>query len=203
MEAKPAAEKQPRVKLLDDSEAAQVSDTYHIPKSVADLNLFRALLRRPQIARALSLLGAVLFQGDIKQDSDGTIGPSLDPRLRELAILRIAWRTRSVYEWTQHWRIATRIGIPADVLASVRDWRTSERLESKERAVLAAVDEIVDTGSVNDSTWVELASFLDDAQLVELTVVIGNWIMASVILRTLRIPLEQSLESWPPDGLEP
>jgi hypothetical protein len=30
----------------------------------------------------------------------------LDPRLRELVIMRIGWLTASDYEWTQHWRVA-------------------------------------------------------------------------------------------------
>ena len=37
-------------------------------------------------------------------------GNALDPRLRELLILRIGWRTGAVYEWTQHWRFAGDMG---------------------------------------------------------------------------------------------
>src|SRR6516165_825252 len=32
--------------------------------------------------------------------------PLLDPRYREILVLRVAWRTRSAYEWAQHVRIA-------------------------------------------------------------------------------------------------
>ena len=68
---------------------------------------------------------------------------ALDARLRELVIMRIGWATGSVYEWTQHWRVALQLGVDeADVLA-VRDWRSSDRFGPVERAVLAYTDGLV------------------------------------------------------------
>lgn len=106
-------EPEARIPLLDDATAETVAASVRIPKFVADLNIFRATLHRPQLARAMNLLGAVLLQGDARPGADGA-EPSLDPRFRELAIMRVAWLTKSNYEWTQHWRIARAIGVPAE-----------------------------------------------------------------------------------------
>ncbi len=38
---------------------------------------------------------------------------ALDSRLRELVIMRIGWLTACDYEWTQHWRVASGLGVPA------------------------------------------------------------------------------------------
>lgn len=195
-------ESEARIPLLDDATAETVAASARIPKYLADLNIFRATMHRPQLARALNLLGAVLFQGDARAGFRGA-APSLDPRFRELAIMRVAWLTKSNYEWTQHWRIARRIGVPAEHLIAVRDWHSSDLLSSEDRAILAAVDETIGDEAITDETWSELSSFLADEALVELTVVIGHWLMISTILRSLKVPLEDGVAPWPPDGIKP
>jgi alkylhydroperoxidase family enzyme len=129
---------------------------------------------------------------------------TLDARLRELVIMRIGWKTGSVYEWTQHWRVATQLEVdPADILA-VRDWQSSARFGPAERAVLAATDETLDTGTISDATWAACAEHVGaDAQLIELVVAIGNWRLFSSLLRSVRVPLEDGVTPWPPDGTAP
>jgi alkylhydroperoxidase family enzyme len=129
---------------------------------------------------------------------------TLDARLRELVIMRIGWKTGSVYEWTQHWRVATQLGIDADDIVAVRDWQTSDRLGPAERAVLAATDETLDTGTISDATWSACVQHVGgEAQLIELVVAIGNWRLFSSLLRSLRVPLEDGIDPWPPDGASP
>ena len=41
------------------------------------------------------------------------------------------------------------------------------------------------------------------AVLLELVGAIGTWTMVSGVLRTLEVPLEDDLASWPPDGRKP
>jgi len=91
--------------MLSPEEAEQAAARAGIPPFLATLNIFRVLLRRERFAKGFSLaLGDLLA------------GSALDHRLRELAIMRIAWRTGSDYEWTQHWALARRFGVPAEDL---------------------------------------------------------------------------------------
>jgi hypothetical protein len=39
--------------------------------------------------------------------------------------------------------------------------------------------------------------------LIELVTAIGAWRMIASILRTLQVPLEDGVASWPPDGRSP
>jgi alkylhydroperoxidase family enzyme len=67
------------------------------------------LLNHPTLARAINdLLATMLWHG------------RLAPRLRELVIMRIGWVTACDYEWTQHWRVACGLGVPAGDLLAVR-----------------------------------------------------------------------------------
>ena len=66
--------------------------------------------------------------------------------------MRIGWLTACDYEWTQHWRVACGLGVPAEDLLGVRDWSGTYG-SAPERAVLAATDEVVRDGAVSAHTW--------------------------------------------------
>lgn len=183
-----------RVPPLPLDEAKAAADEAAVPDYMAELTIFQVLLNHPQLARAVNdLLATMLWHGD------------LDPRLRELVIMRIAWLTACDYEWTQHWRVASRLGVTADDLVGVRDWLGYDGFGSTERAVLAATDDVVRDGAVSAETWSACQHEFgaDPAVLVELVTAIGAWRMVASILHSLQVPLEDGVASWPPDGRPP
>lgn len=162
-----------RVPMLDREQAQLRAAECGLPEELAELSVFRVALHQPRVAVALyGLLDALLFRG------------SLDARLRELIIMRLGWITGSEYEWTQHWRIATLLGVPA---------------------VLAATDDVVRDGVISEENWAgcQKAFNSDHAVLVELVGAIANWRLFSILLRSLNIPLESGTDGWPPDGRAP
>ena len=99
--------------------------------------------------------------------------------------------TGSVYEWTQHWRIALDFGVPEADAAAVRgNWTSHAGFNDLDHAVLTAVDETCSAGAISSSTSATSAARLDDEALVELVLSIGNWRMFAGLLRSLEIPLE-------------
>jgi alkylhydroperoxidase family enzyme len=85
---------------------------------------------------------------------------------------------------------------------AVRDWEHSEILGEAERLVLQATDETLATGAVSNGTIERCREVLgsDDA-VVELVLAIGAWRTISQVARSLDIPLEEGVVSWPPDGV--
>ncbi|MGZ4583087.1 MAG: carboxymuconolactone decarboxylase family protein [Mycobacterium sp.] len=184
----------PRVPLLPIDEAKAAADEAAVPDYMAELSIFQVLLHHPALARALNdLLATMLWHG------------SLDPRLRELAIMRIGWLTGCDYEWTQHWRVASRLGVTPDDLLGVRDWQSHDGFGPAERAVLAATDDVVCDGAVSRQSWAACERELNGGPtvLLELVTAIGAWRMVASILRSLEVPLEEGVASWPPDGRSP
>jgi alkylhydroperoxidase family enzyme len=112
---------------------------------------------------------------------------TLDPALRELAILRVAWRTESDYEWKQHTRIGLGTGLTTEQLHALPDGPAAAVWTPLERSVLEAVDQIVDTARVDDATWQVLASALEAPQLLELTFVIGGYLCFAVVANSVRL----------------
>ncbi|MFZ0904736.1 MAG: carboxymuconolactone decarboxylase family protein [Mycobacterium sp.] len=183
-----------RVPRLPIDEAKAAADEAGVPDYMAELAIFQVLLNHPELACALNdLLAIMLWHG------------KLDPRLRELVIMRIGWLTASDYEWTQHWRVAQSLGVSADDLLGVRDWRSYDAFGPAERAVLGATDDVVRDGAVSAESWAACKREFgaDQAMLVELVTAISSWRMVASILHSLQVPLEDGAASWPPDGQPP
>jgi alkylhydroperoxidase family enzyme len=119
--------------------------------------------------------------------------PALERRLRELAIMRVAQRSRAVYEWAHHWHLAEQFGVPEEHLSALRDWRASTVFDERERAVLAYADAMVDL-DVPDAVFEPLRRWFDDAQLVELTLTISFYCHVSRALVALRVELEPGFD---------
>lgn len=182
-----------RIPMLDIDGARAAAERVGIPAGMADLSVFRVLLRHEALAAQVNgLLHQLLWNG------------VLDVRLRELIILRIGWRQGALYEWTQHWRVARLLELSEEDLVAVRDWHGSLRFGPADRAVLAATDETLSSGAISVRTWNELEeTVLDDLARLEVVLAIANWTMFSQLLRSLDVPLEEGVEPWPPDGRVP
>lgn len=188
--ASESGEARGRVAMLPVEEARRAAEAAGLPAMFGPLSVFRILLRHPDLARAVADLLQLLLAGK-----------HLDGRLRELVILRIGWVTGSVYEWTQHWRIARLMEIPEEDLLGVRRWQEHAGFGPADRAVLAATDETLETGTISPATWRECEAHVGGPEaLLELAVAIGNWSLFSSLLRSLDVPLEEGVEPWPPDG---
>ncbi|CAI7976809.1 4-carboxymuconolactone decarboxylase [Frankia sp. Hr75.2] len=110
---------------------------------------------------------------------------TLDPRHRELLILRVAWRTRSGYEWAQHTRIGMQAGLTTEQLYAIPHGAEAEVWTPVERALLAATDQMIDQSRVGDDTWQLLASHFDAGQLLELSFVVGGYLCLAAVLNSV------------------
>jgi alkylhydroperoxidase family enzyme len=180
-----------RVPMVSLERARELGDAMGMPERRTQSEAFRVVANNPGVAR-------VAF-GQLMQLLENN---KFDTRLRELMIMRIGWVTGSVYEWTQHWRVAATAGIPPEDILAVRDWQKSERLTAADRAILAATDQCLAGKSISDGVWAEVAKYVTDpGQQVEFVIAMGNWMAFSMLFRNLRIPLTNDLMPWPPDGL--
>ena len=121
---------------------------------------------------------------------------TLPPRIRELAILRVAHRRDCEYEWTHHVELAKREGITDDEIAAVRRGGdgTADNFEAFERAVLTGVDELDEKSRLSDETWAKLGERLDDRQRMDYVFTVGCYTLLAMAFNTFGIELEQEQE---------
>ena len=93
----------------------------------------------------------------------------LDPRLREIVILRVSWRYRSDYEWVQHVLIAAPLGIGPEHLAGIKEGPEAAIWTPEERDCLRAVDQLTTHHDIDDELWAALSARFDTAEMMETT----------------------------------
>jgi 4-carboxymuconolactone decarboxylase len=186
------SERKPRIPPLADGEArediAKILDS--LPQGadgpVGEYNIFRTLARHPDLFRNWMPFGGYLLVG-------GTV-PATE---RELMILRTAVRCESSYEWGQHARISERMGIDRETIDRIIEGPDAGGWTAHESALLRAVDELHDESRISDATWDALGERYDQNQLIELTMLIGQYHMVAFALNSLEVQLDEGLEGLP------
>ncbi len=112
---------------------------------------------------------------------------ALSPRHHELLALRIAHRCNSPFEWSEHVDYAlareiTKAEIDRIATDDPADWSPAEA------ALIRAADELITTSTVRESTWDDLTAHFDEAQLVEVVYVAGQYTMLSMVANALGVP---------------
>ena len=118
---------------------------------------------------------------------------TLPPRIRELAILRVAHRRDCAYEWSHHVELAHQAGITDDEIAAVRRGGPGG-LDAFEGAVIAGVDELDEKSRLSDETWAALGERLDDRQRMDYVFTVGCYTLLAMAFNTFGVELDNDRE---------
>jgi 4-carboxymuconolactone decarboxylase len=154
----------------DERQAALVTE------AGAELSVYTTLVRNTDVFADLLPLGQRLLQQS-----------TLDSRVRELVILRVAWRCRAPYVFAHHDVIGRAAGLTDADLAAV--------VSETDDPLLRAADELVADHRLSDPTWHGLAGRHPTEQIIEICVLAGFYAMLAGTLNTLGVQLE---EGYPP-----
>lgn len=149
-------------------------------RRMGSLNVTRMMAHQPGLMVAYSRMGVEILR-------KGT----LDPVLREVLILRVGQLCRSPYEHHQHVSVARAVGMDEATLAAIEEQNFS-KLDEKTRAALAITDAIYAHNGADAETLAAAASHFCSAQLVEICLVTGYYIMTAGYLNTLGIEIEDT-----------
>lgn len=140
-----------------------------------DLNLFTTLAHHPRLLKRWSAFGGLLLAGG-----------ALPPRDREVLILRTAANCGAHYEWGHHVAIGLAVGLTAAEIDALAGPDAAE----VDATLVRAADELHAGSEISDATWAELAARYDEAQLIEVPMVVGQYHLVAFTLRSLRIQPE-------------
>lgn len=122
---------------------------------------------------------------------------SLSPRDREIAILRIAWNAQSAYEWGMHHMVARRIGMSEDDIAATTKAPEETGFTTHEQALMGAVDDIMSGWKIGDDNWAVLAGTFTPQNFVDLSLLVGEFLLVAITLNSLGVEPEDGLDPLP------
>ncbi|MEQ1774299.1 MAG: carboxymuconolactone decarboxylase family protein [Burkholderiales bacterium] len=144
------------------------------------LNLYRVLLHSPSIAEAWQAFNSAI-----------RFSTALDEQARELAIMRVSQLNGAEYQFRIHaTQYAPEAGITPQQIAALDGSEHSSLFQPAHRALLAYADAMTLDIDVPDPVFNKLNQYYSDAQIVELTVLIGAYNMHTRVGRALRIDPE-------------
>src|SRR5688572_26698020 len=149
------------------------------------LNIFRTLARAPKALSRFNAWGGYV----LSRRND------LPAREREIVILRVGYRCKSGYEFTQHTRIGLKEGLSADEIERIKQGPDAA-WSAADAALIRAADELVADHFITDATWTELGKHFSDKQRMDVVFTVGQYTQVSMMLNTFGVQLDagQSLD---------
>ena len=161
----------------------------HIDDSIMDQDLgmernndlLQLVFKSPKIGEAFARLGAAHFTG-----------LALSPKLRELLILHIAWRTQSEYAWTTHQEIAKSVGVTHAQIASIQQGQLqSFAFNEKEKKLLHLVVCIAASETLSSDDFEVFREHFSDRELVEIVVVRGFYYTIAKLASVFELEIDR------------
>jgi AhpD family alkylhydroperoxidase len=132
-----------------------------------------------------------LFRGWLRFAGRLMPGGTLPRRDTELVILRVASLRGCDYELEHHRGLARAAGLSDGEIARIvaKDAPSDgDGWPARQRALLAAVDQLHRTGDLDDGTWDEVRRHLDEREAIELVLLAAHYEMLATAIAALRVP---------------
>ncbi len=155
-----------------------------------------ALERLPPLAIFSTVANAQgAFVNWLRFGSDCLDAHWFDAVLRELAILRVARLTPGAeYEWAQHVPILLAVGgTDAQVAALEADDVEADALGENGRLVVRFTTQVVLDATPDDATFAAMSARFSTAEIVQLLLVIGNYMMVARVMATAQLEVDAVL----------
>jgi alkylhydroperoxidase family enzyme len=143
-----------------------------------ELGIYTTLVRNPDLFAAFLPFGRRLLHQS-----------TLDERVRELLIMRVAWRCRARYVWSHHEVIGRAAGLTDDDLTSLATSGADES-DPVRRSMIRVADELVLDHRLSDPSWRELTAIYSAAQVIEICMLVGQYVLLAGTLNSLGVQIE-------------
>jgi 4-carboxymuconolactone decarboxylase len=145
-----------------------------ISERLPQLNIFKLMANAETAFKPFMAYGAVLLRE-----------LEVDPVVREQAILRVAALTPGAeYEWVQHEAIGRAVGMTDEQVEACRSG-------DPEDLVLRFTEEVVRDATPSDATFAAMTERFSPREIVELLLVIGQYMMLARVMATAQIDLDE------------
>lgn len=177
----PAAERMPLM-AREAMSAAQrdAADALIAGPRKAVFGPFIPLLRSPELMNRIAKVGEYL-----RFDS------MLEVRIRELVMCRVARQVSNQFEWLMHAPLALKAGVIQSTLDAIAVGRQPRGMAADEAAALDFTSELLQQHGSSDATYAEAVASFGEQGVVELTSLVGYFVMVCWVMNVARTPAER------------
>ena len=148
-------------------------------EGLPSLNIFRMMGHVGDLIEGFSRMGGQILNKT-----------SLDPVLREIAIVRVGVLSKAGYEVYQHEAISRRMGMSEALIAGIHEGPAAAVFDTAQQEVMRFTDDVVANVRASNATFDPLRARLGDKALQELTLTVGFYMMVSRFLETFDVDIE-------------
>jgi alkylhydroperoxidase family enzyme len=177
----------PRIAPLTDSESSgeAAEQLQRAGQNGRVLNIFRTLAHHPKLMKRWTVFGNHILAKS-----------TLDPREREILILRIGWLCKAEYEWGQHVLIGLRSGLDDEDIRRIQAGPDASGWAPFDATLLRATDELHRDAMISDATWKQLAERYDTQQLMDLVFTVGQYNLVSMALNSFGVQRDDGVPGF-------
>lgn len=147
-------------------------------------NIFTTLVRHPELyERFMPFGGQLLRRG------------RLPGRFRELLILRTSYNTGAAYEWGRHVPLAKASGLTDTDIDRIVQGSEAGGWTDLERWLIRAADELNRDARLGEATWEALVEHFGDEEMIEITMLVGQYHMVALFLNSVGEELDPGFDS--------
>jgi len=166
----------PEASAMNDAQRTAAENLINGPRK-AIFGPFIPLLQTPMLMECIGKTGETLrFHG------------SLPDRIRELVICIVARETSNQFEWQIHVPNALNAGVSRETIDSIDAGRALRGLSRDEQIATDFSIELLRRNGVSDATYSESVSFFGVPGTVELTALVGYFVMVCWIMNVAKTP---------------
>lgn len=142
-------------------------------------NVVKALSNSPKLARRVFPLGDYFMHES-----------SLDPRLRELAVLILMKRLDCRYGFIRHVGIAKQTGLSQEQIDNIGSYQNSSLFSDDDKLIIRYAEDLTQKGKVDDVLFQQVQDQIGQQHILDLTAAASFWNMMARNLNALQVDLE-------------
>ncbi len=171
---------------LEDLEQTDRSIIEPLYESADTRNILMTLANHPDLLREWLPITRYTFNGSKLKSPD-----------IELICLRTTWSYKADYEYTHHAKLAEGRGLSIAEIDQVPLGPNGSIFSNRQKALLRAVDKLLDNRDLPESEWQELSHHYSDAQVMDIVITCANYAAISLMQKSLRVQLEEGFQKHP------
>ena len=148
------------------------------------------------IMKILMVAPDPFWKGQRALGRSAVVDVTITEQHRELLVLRVAYLSKSEYELYHHLPLGRNAGLSE---AKCEAMRTGDfaALDAVERALAVFVTETVEDITPSDATLAAMRAHFSDAQILEVTLIIGYYMMIARVIGVTGIGTDEvAVQSW-------